>query len=148
MTARHVCAALALGIVLAPLAQAEAFKVFVDQTITLKLAAPANSVVIGNATVADVAVHDPMTLLVTGKSFGSTNLLVLDRAGRTSYSNTLAVGNNDDNELTLIRGAAGGANTDSGIDKCYATAKVGDAPAHFAEVMTTVSGKNAAAKGQ
>jgi Flp pilus assembly secretin CpaC len=148
MTARHVWAALAFGIALAPVAQAEAFKVFVDQTVTLKLAAPANSVVIGNATVADVAVHDPMTLLVTGKAFGSTNLLVLDRNGRTIYSNTLAVGNNDDNELTIIRGASGGANTYSCIDKCYATAKVGDEATHFTSVMTTVNGKAAAAKGQ
>lgn len=148
MTARHVCAALALGMILAPLAQAEAFKVYVDQTVTLKLSAPANSVVIGNASVADVAVHDPLTLLVTGKSFGSTNLLVLDRDGRTIYSNMLAVANGDDNELTIIRGATGGANTYSCIDKCYAVAKVGDAPQHFSEVMTTVTGKTAAAKGQ
>lgn len=148
MTARHVWAALAFGIALAPVAQAEAFKVFVDQTVTLKLTAPANSVVIGNASVADVTVHDPMTLLVTGKAFGSTNLLVLDRSGRTIYSNMLAVDNGDNSELTIIRGASGGANTYSCIDKCYATAKVGDAPAHFSEVMTTVAGKAAAAKGQ
>jgi Flp pilus assembly secretin CpaC len=148
MPARHVWAALAAGIVLAPMAQAEPFKVFVDQTVTLKLTAPADSIVIGNATVADVAVHDPLTLLVTGKAFGSTNLMVLDRNGRTIYSNMLAVGNNDDNELTIIRGASGAANTYSCIDKCYATAKVGDEAAHFNSVMTTVNGKAAAAKGQ
>jgi Flp pilus assembly secretin CpaC len=148
MPARHVWAVLAAGIVLAPMAQAEAFKVFVDQTVTLKLTAPADSIVIGNAMVADVAVHDPMTLLVTGKAFGSTNLMVLDRNGRTIYSNVLAVGNNDDNELTIIRGASGGANTYSCIDKCYATAKVGDEAVHFSSVMTTVNGKAAAAKGQ
>ena len=148
MTARHVWTALAFSLVLAPLAQAEAFKVYVDQTVTLKLSAPANSVVIGNASVADVAVHDPMTLLVTGKAFGSTNLLVLDRSGRTIYSTMLAVANGDTSELTIIRGASGGANTYSCIDKCYATAKVGDEQAHFSSVMATVTGKAAAAKGQ
>ncbi len=148
MTARHVCAVLALGIALAPAALAEPFKVSVDQTVTLRLSAPANSVVIGNATVADVAVHDPMTLLVTGKTFGSTNLLVLDRTGRTIYSNMLAVADSDPNELTIIRGSTGAINTYSCFDKCRATPKVGDEAAHFSEVMATVTGKDAAAKGQ
>jgi len=72
-----VIAAVALS--LAPAALADPFTVRVDQTVTLKLATPANSVVIGNASLADVAVHDAQTLLVTGKAFGSTNLTVLAR---------------------------------------------------------------------
>jgi hypothetical protein len=122
------------------------FKVQVDQTLTLKLAQPADSVAIGNATVADVAIHDPTTLLVTGKAFGSTNLLVLDRAGRTIYSNRLAVTGGAEDQLTIVRG--GGNYTYSCIDKCRPTPMVGDAPDHFGEVMASVSSKAAPAQGQ
>jgi hypothetical protein len=71
------------------------------------LTSSANSVVVGNATVADVVtVHDARTLLVTGKAFGSTNLTVLDRAGNTIYSSQLVVGGEDDAGLTIVRGGA------------------------------------------
>src|SRR5262245_52814758 len=79
---KFLFAAIGVSLALAPAAFADPFKVSVDQTVALKLAAPANSVVIGNATVADVSVHDANTILITGKAFGSTSLLVLDRAGK------------------------------------------------------------------
>jgi len=145
MSLKHAYAALALAALIAPAAAADAFKVKVDETVTLKLTSPANSVVIGNAAVADVAVHDPMTLLITGKSFGSTNLLVLDRAGRTIYSSQLAVADSPNDSITIVR--AGGSYTYSCIDKCRATPTVGDAPSHFGETMSTISGKQAAGQG-
>lgn len=138
-------AAVAICLALAPAAAADPFSVKVDQTVTLKLASPANSVVIGNATVADVSVADAKTLLVTGKAFGATNLTVLDRAGNTIYSNQLIVGGEPETGLTIVR--AGGTYSYSCVDKCRATPMVGDAPNHFSEVMTTVTGKEATAKG-
>ena len=138
-------AAIAVCLALAPAAGADPFKVRVDQTVTLKLNQPANSVVIGNATVADVAVHDGRTLLVTGKAFGSTNLTVLDRAGNTIYTSQLEVGGEDDAGLTIVR--SGGTYSYSCVDKCRPTPMVGDAPAHFSDVMSTVVGKQSTAKG-
>ena len=139
-------AAVALSLALAPAAAADPFKVNVDQTVAVKLAAPANSVVIGNATVADVAVHDANTILITGKAFGTTNLVVLDRAGKEIWANTLAVSANDDSDLTVVR--AGGTYTYSCVDKCRPTPMVGDQPDYFSQVMSTVTGKASTAKGQ
>jgi hypothetical protein len=136
----------AIALSLAPAALADPFTVRVDQTVTLKLATPANSVVIGNASLADVAVYDAQTLLVTGKAFGSTNLTVLDRSGNTIYSNQLTVGGEDPNGLTIVRGT--GTYSYSCLEKCRPTPMVGDAPGHFSDVMGTLSGKAAAAKGQ
>jgi Flp pilus assembly secretin CpaC len=139
-------AALALSFALAPAALAtEPFTVKVDQTVTLKIGGAANSVVIGNATVADVSVHDARTLLVTGKAFGTTNLTVLDRGGNTIYSSKIVVGGEDDTGLTIVRGQ--GTYSYSCVDKCRSTPMVGDAPEHFTGVMTTVTGKQATAKG-
>jgi hypothetical protein len=143
---RHFFAAIGIALALAPAALADPFKVSVDQTVTLKLARPANSVVIGNAGVADVSVHDANTLLITGKAFGSTNLIVLDRGGNKIYENTLDVGGEAPHDLTIVRGT--GTYTYSCVDKCRSTPMVGDAQSHFEEVMNTVTGKAGTAKGQ
>jgi hypothetical protein len=143
---KRIFAALALALALAPAAAADPFSVKIDQTVTLKLNAPANSVVIGNATVADVSVHDARTLLVTGKAFGETNLTVLDRAGNTIYTNQLIVGGEEDAGLTIVRGA--GTYSYSCVDKCRATPMVGDAPQHFSDVLGTVTAKSQTAKGE
>jgi Pilus formation protein N terminal region len=145
MAVKHIVAAIGLALVAAPAAIADPFKISVDQTVSLKIPGSAASVVIGNASVADVAVHDSNTLLVTGKSFGSTNLMVLDGAGRTIYSNQLLVGGQADTDMTIVR--AGGTYTYSCVDKCRSTATVGDAPTFFQETLQTLQAKSGAAKG-
>ena len=102
---KKIFAALAICLALAPAAAADPFNVKVDQTVPLKLNQPANSVIVGNATVADVTVHDARTLLVTGKAYGSTNLTVLDRAGNTIYTSQLVVGGEDDDGQPRRRAA-------------------------------------------
>ena len=78
---------------------------FIDQTEILNLPYPAGSLIIGNPGVVNVAVHDDRTLLLTGKSFGSTNLIVLDAVGRTIFRSQIHVAENraGDN-LTIARG--------------------------------------------
>jgi Flp pilus assembly secretin CpaC len=145
MALKHFAAAMALVLAAAPAAFADTFTVKVDQTVAVKLASPANSVVIGNATVADVTVHDASTLLITGKAFGSTNVLVLDRTGKAIWQTDLAVAGGSDTALTIIR--AGATNTYSCTDKCRGTPTTGDEPAFFNQVMQTVTGKDSTAKG-
>ena len=142
---KFFAAAIGLSLALAPAALADPFKVSVDQTVAVKIDAPANSVIIGNATVADVAVHDANTILITGKAFGTTNVVVLDRGGKEIWANTLNVGGEPDTDLTIVR--KGGTYTYSCVDKCRATPMVGDQPDHFAQVMQTVTAKAETAKG-
>ena len=79
---------------------------FIDQTEILYLSRPAGSLIIGNPSVATVAVHDDRTLLITGKSFGATNLIVLDQIGRPIQSAQIKVGENRAGDtLTISRGA-------------------------------------------
>lgn len=47
----------------------------------LRINAPASTVIIGNPAIADVTIQDPQTLVLTGKSYGQTNLIVLDNQG-------------------------------------------------------------------
>lgn len=54
----------------------------VNMARILRISAPAATVVVGNPGVADVTIQDPQTLILTGKSYGQTNLIVLDAAGQ------------------------------------------------------------------
>jgi Flp pilus assembly secretin CpaC len=53
----------------------------VNMARVLRISAPAATVIVGNPGVADVTIQDPQTLILTGKSYGQTNLIVLDSLG-------------------------------------------------------------------
>jgi Flp pilus assembly secretin CpaC len=90
---------------LAGTAQAQAVALEVDQSKPLRFTTPITGVVVGNAGVADVIVHDSKTLFVIGKSVGSTHVLAVDQRGRTVFSGTVAVRAADiDGLLTVQRG--------------------------------------------
>ncbi len=69
-------------------ATSEPISVKVNMARILKINAPAATVIIGNPGVADVTIQDPQTLILTGKSYGETNLIVLDSQG-TAIADTL-----------------------------------------------------------
>jgi Flp pilus assembly secretin CpaC len=85
MLFRSSLAALAIAsVMLAPvaaLAESAPVSVKVNMARILRINAPAATVIIGNPGIADAAIQDPQTLVLTGKSYGQTNLIVLDAQG-------------------------------------------------------------------
>lgn len=85
MPLRASLAALAIISVLATpaaaLAENAPVTVKVNMARILRINAPAATVIIGNPGIADAAIQDPQTLVLTGKSYGQTNLIVLDSQG-------------------------------------------------------------------
>jgi len=73
-------AAGALGLA-APAAADAGIQVEMNQAKIVKLARPADTIVVGNPLIADAAVQDASTIILTGKGFGVTNLVVLDSDG-------------------------------------------------------------------
>lgn len=65
------------GLSLSAAAQ-EMVMVEVDRAEIMRLDLDAATIVVGNPAIADAAVFDRNTLILTGKSFGSTNMLILD----------------------------------------------------------------------
>ncbi|MDB5541889.1 MAG: pilus assembly protein CpaC [Devosia sp.] len=65
----------------AALADSAPVSVKVNMARILRINAPASTVIIGNPGIADVTIQDPQTLVLTGKSYGQTNLIVLDNEG-------------------------------------------------------------------
>lgn len=85
MSFRSSLAALALASALiapvAAVAESAPVSVKVNMARILRINAPAATVIIGNPAIADAAIQDPQTLVLTGKSYGQTNLIVLDAQG-------------------------------------------------------------------
>jgi Flp pilus assembly secretin CpaC len=89
----------------APLAALAApLNVPVDQVRKLSFSGMASSVSPGNPAIADVNVVDETTILVVGKKPGVTNLIVLDRAGRTLFNDRVVVTAADVNGVSISRG--------------------------------------------
>jgi hypothetical protein len=100
-------AALACGLTALPhLAAAAAFTVPVSESRPLSLPGAATDVLVGDPAIADVTVIDHHHLLVHGKAFGRTNLVVMDGAGRTLFSGPVVVGASDEDHVSLFRGAS------------------------------------------
>src|SRR4029077_7554810 len=81
---RLTLAAAAVAAVLVALpAQADTIAVSVDRAKVMRISRPADVVIVGNPAIADATVQDNQTLIITGKSFGTTNLIVLDAMGQS-----------------------------------------------------------------
>ena len=85
-------------------AAAGALSVPMDQSVRIALRAPATSVVVGNPAIADVSVIDARTILVLGKGYGVTNLVVMDQAGRVLFNRQIVVAASDAGRVSIWRG--------------------------------------------
>lgn len=104
-----------------------------NKTVPLKLKGSAASVVLGNRNIADVAVHDEHMIFITGKSFGTTNLMVFDRAGNQLLSTEVVVTVSSSNLVTVNRN---GANyTYDCASACRSVISPGDEPEYFDGLM-------------
>lgn len=102
---KHVgAAAIAVGAALLAFpAQAEAIQVLMNQAKIVKLARPADTIVIGNPEIADASVQDASTIVLTGKGFGVTNLVILDRDGTPIVDEQIVVSRNFANSVRIYR---------------------------------------------
>ncbi len=60
----------------------------------------------GDPAIADVTVVDHHHILVHGRAFGRTNLVVMDANGRTLFSDAVVVGAGDEGRVSIFRGSA------------------------------------------
>ncbi len=99
-----LAAVLAVGPVPAALAEGAPIEVNVNMARILRINAPAATVIVGNPGIADVTIQDPRTLILTGKSFGQTNLIVLDSQGNPIADTLLEVVQMTAGVMTVYQG--------------------------------------------
>lgn len=107
----RLAAAFALLVSLAPLAplpaaaqSAAPITVNVNMARVLRISAPAATVIVGNPGIADVTIQDPQTLILTGRSYGQTNLIVLDNAGEPIADTLVEVAQMQAGVMTVYQG--------------------------------------------
>ncbi|MFN4183924.1 MAG: pilus assembly protein N-terminal domain-containing protein [Hyphomonas sp.] len=121
------------SLVIAGASQAQQLSVEASKTVPLRLNGPAASIVVGNKNIADVAVHDDRLIFVTGKSYGTTNLMVFNKAGEEVYSAEVVVTANSSNLVTVNR--AGQNQTYDCAPVCRSALTLGDDPAYFSTLI-------------
>lgn len=82
----------------------ETISVSVDQAKLVKLPGRVATLVVGNPLIADVTLQSGGMVVVTGKGYGATNVIALDRAGDVLVDRTIQVGGPADNVVTIYRG--------------------------------------------
>ncbi len=117
-------------------AKAEPIAVMVDRAKVMRVSRPADIVIIGNPAIADATIQDNQTLIITGRSFGSTNLIVLDAEGQAIADEIVTVGSPDDQVVTVYRRAS--RQTFSCTPDCSPTLAIGDNAAAFESVTEQI----------
>ena len=95
-----------------------------DQARLLTLEQPAANIIVGNPSIADVTLKSTKLLVITGKSFGVTNLMILDEKDKVIYNSRLMVKADDSKIVTLTRADA--KFTYACVPTCEPVIKVGD----------------------
>lgn len=86
-------------------ATAGTIDVQVNQAKIIKLSKPADTIVIGNPLIADASVQDASTIVLTGKGFGETNLVVLADDGSPIIDEQISVSRNANSTVRIYRRA-------------------------------------------
>ena len=105
-------------------AEGDPISVKVNMARILRMSSPAATVIIGNPGVADVTIQDPQTLVLTGKSYGQTNLIVLDSMGNPIADTLIDVIQAQADVVTVYLGQARTTLACSPV--CQPTIMVGD----------------------
>lgn len=127
-------------------AMAAGVSVGIDMATPLRLEHPAASVVIGNPSIADVQIQTPTLIFLQGRSYGTTNLIALDRDGREIYTSSVTVTSEPRHDVTVDRGI-GGRVTYACAKRCEASAMPGDNPELAKAVLDMSQAKSGAAEG-
>jgi Flp pilus assembly secretin CpaC len=115
------------------------FVVLIDQASLFRLERPAAQIVVGNPSIADVSVQSGKVLVVTGKSFGETNLIAIDADGKVIVNRLLVVQEPRTGFVTLYRGSA--RQTLHCAPYCAPQLVIGDAPDNFGSVSSQITTK-------
>jgi Pilus formation protein N terminal region len=117
-----------------------------DQSQIIKLPRPVTEIIIGNPMIADVAIQSSNLLVVTGKSFGLTNLIALDADRNVIIDQRVMVQRDNNRLLFLTKG--GKRETYNCTPQCNPTITVGDDTTFFNQTAATSERKIRLIEGQ
>jgi len=107
----------------------------VNMARILRISAPAATVIVGNPGIADVTIQDPQTLILTGKSYGQTNLIVLDSRGEPVADTLIEVVQMSAGVLTVYQGQS--RTSLSCAPVCQPVVMMGDDTGYSSQVLSS-----------
>jgi Flp pilus assembly secretin CpaC len=104
--AKHAAILAALGLLSAAAAAQAASRVTVgiNQGLRLQVGGSAANVVVANPAIADVTVVDAHSVIILGKGYGTTQIMVLDSTGRLLMDSIVTVNAPAEGQMTVYRG--------------------------------------------
>jgi Flp pilus assembly secretin CpaC len=121
-------------------------RVPLDQARIAKLPDRVATIVVGNPLIADVSIEKGGILVITGKGFGTTNVVALDSKGQHLFEQQVTVGSPEDKTVIVHRG--GSRETFSCAPNCERRITLGDATEYFDQNLNQAATRNAKASGR
>ena len=136
--ARFGFLSLGLGLIMWPALalaapEAVAVAVNVDQAKLVRLPGKVATIVVGNPMIADVSLQPGGIIVVTGKGYGATNFIALDRAGEVLVDRLIQVEGPSDQLVTVYRGVE--RESYSCMPVCQRRITLGDGGEYFKATM-------------
>ena len=126
-------------------ARADTVTVRVDQAHLLKLPDRVATIIIGNPLIADATLQSGGILVVTGKGYGATNLMALDRNGRVIMSKFVRVLGPSSRDLVVVyRGVE--RESYSCAPQCQPRITLGDSTAYFNATLAQTGARDGQAQ--
>ena len=119
--------------------------VVLDEAKLLRLPDKVATIVIGNPMIADVSLQPGGLLVITGKGFGLTNLVALDRSGAVLLEKSIEVEGPRGELVVLYRGIE--RETYSCTPICERRITLGDSNVYFDAVIGQAGSRNGYAQG-
>src|SRR6195256_4040040 len=136
-SAAHRSFALAIGLLLWPAVgwaqPGDTVAVNVDQAKLVKLPSRVATIVVGNPLIADVTLQSGGIVVVTGKGYGASNFIAMDRGGEILVDRLIQVEGPTDQLVTVYRGVD--RETYSCMPVCQRRVTLGDGDSYFKSVM-------------
>lgn len=141
-----VGAVLVAAAIASPASAADAIDVFIDQATLTKLPDHTATIVIGNPLIADVTLQPGGLMVVTGKGYGATNVIALDRAGAVLSERIIQVQGPQGPVVVVYRGI--NRESYSCAPMCERRITLGDTPDFFDATLGQTGTRNQRAIGQ
>ena len=119
--------------------------IYLDEAKLLRLPPLTATLVVGNPLIADVSVQPGGILVVTGKGYGVTNVMALDRTGAVLMDHAIAVQGPRDQVVVVYRGVE--RESYSCMPNCERRITLGDSAAYFTTTLTQTGTLNLQAQG-
>jgi Flp pilus assembly secretin CpaC len=124
---------------------ADTIAVNVDQAKLVRLPGKVATIVVGNPLIADVTLQPGGMIVVTGKGYGATNFIALDRGGEILVDRQVQVEGPSDRLVTVYRGIE--RESYSCAPLCQRRVTLGDSDTYFNSTMSQAGSLSSSASG-